>query len=208
MGTHALAYRYEKKHGSRKKSMCKTDFKQELFWTAARTLHSSFTVNRILSPSCLQSPPDSLKARERKSSLFLITLSCTCCPTICVAYNNSGFVFGAYTTKDYLQTNENVIDGSAFLFSMSEERPRPVRVGVNAGQPAFVDTATGPNFGALQFLHDNTANIACPGGAAYTFNADELHGNDLALTEFEAYRVEELGGILEQPWRKVQWEEK
>ncbi|CAL9686923.1 unnamed protein product [Knipowitschia caucasica] len=129
-------------------------------------------------------------------------------PTICVAYNNSGFVFGAYTTKDYLQTNENVIDGSAFLFSMSEERPRPVRVGVNAGQPAFVDTATGPNFGALQFLHDNTANIACPGGAAYTFNADELHGNDLALTEFEAYRVEELGGILEQPWRKVQWEEK
>ncbi|XP_072314220.1 interferon-induced protein 44-like [Eucyclogobius newberryi] len=128
-------------------------------------------------------------------------------PTICVAYNPSGFVYGAYTSKDFAQTKQNIIDEHAFLYSISEERPRPIRVGVNAGQPAFVDESTGPNFGALLFLNDNTATVVSPGGAAYTFNATELHQDNLILTEFEVYRVEELGGLLDKPWRIVQWNE-
>ncbi|KAK7904026.1 hypothetical protein WMY93_016633 [Mugilogobius chulae] len=128
-------------------------------------------------------------------------------PTVCVAYNPSGFIYGAYTSKDFAQNNQNIIDGSAFLFAISKERPQPIRVGVNAGQLAFADTATGPNFGVLLFLNNNTAAVANPGGAAYTIDPGALHGNDLNLTEFEVYRVEEMGDILERPWRNVQWSE-
>uniref|UniRef100_A0A8C6UW21 TLDc domain-containing protein n=1 Tax=Neogobius melanostomus TaxID=47308 RepID=A0A8C6UW21_9GOBI len=110
-------------------------------------------------------------------------------PTICVAYNSSGFVFGAYTAKDFAQTNQNIIDEQAFLYSISEERPWPLRVGVTAAQPAFVDGAAGPNFGALLFLLNNTANIQSAPGAAYNFNPAEMHGGNLALTEFEVYRI-------------------
>ncbi|KAK7904025.1 hypothetical protein WMY93_016632 [Mugilogobius chulae] len=128
-------------------------------------------------------------------------------PTVCVAYNTSGFIYGAYTSKDFAQTNQNIIDASAFLFSISKARPQPIRVAVNAGQPAFVDAATGPNFGVLLFLNNNGATVASPGGAAYTIAPVTLHGNNLYLTEFEVYRVEELGENLERPWRNVQWSE-
>uniref|UniRef100_A0A8C6URK5 TLDc domain-containing protein n=1 Tax=Neogobius melanostomus TaxID=47308 RepID=A0A8C6URK5_9GOBI len=128
-------------------------------------------------------------------------------PTICVAYNSSGFVFGAYTAKDFAQTNQNIMDEQAFLYSISEERPRPLRVGVTAAQPAFVDGGAGPNFQALLFLLDNTANIQSVPGAAYNFNPAEMHGGNLALTEFEVYRVEDMGGLLTKPWRNLQWTE-
>ncbi|XP_055017927.1 interferon-induced protein 44-like [Boleophthalmus pectinirostris] len=128
-------------------------------------------------------------------------------PTICVAYNNSGFVYGAYTSKDYAQSNQNIVDERAFLYSISPDRPQPIRVGVNAGQNAFLDGNTGPYFYPLLFLYNNSAAVTNSGGAAFTFNPAELHGNDMALTEFEVYRVEELEGALDKPWRNVEWNE-
>uniref|UniRef100_A0A3B3Z8W7 TLDc domain-containing protein n=1 Tax=Periophthalmus magnuspinnatus TaxID=409849 RepID=A0A3B3Z8W7_9GOBI len=124
-------------------------------------------------------------------------------PTVCVAFNSSGFVYGAYTSKDYAQSNQNILDERAFLFSIREDRPRPIRVGVTPGQHAFVDGATGPNFGALLFLDQNTATVLSPGGATFNFTAAEMHGDNLNLTEFEVYRVQEMGGVLEKPWRII-----
>ncbi|XP_058616179.1 interferon-induced protein 44-like isoform X2 [Onychostoma macrolepis] len=37
------------------------------------------------------------------------------------------------------------------------------------------------------------------------FTKNKMHGNDLQLTECEVYRVEDSGGLMEKPWRNVQW---
>ncbi|XP_054469972.1 interferon-induced protein 44-like [Anoplopoma fimbria] len=126
-------------------------------------------------------------------------------PTVIVAYNGAGFVFGAYTSKDYNQSGEKVEDEQAFLYSISEGRNKPLRVGGISGQCSFTDEVTGPNYGALVFLHENAAKIESKPGENFTFKAAEMHGGDLALTEFEVYRVEGLGDLLAKPWRNIQW---
>ncbi|KAK7904028.1 hypothetical protein WMY93_016635 [Mugilogobius chulae] len=130
-------------------------------------------------------------------------------PTVCVAYNPSGFIYGAYTSKDFAQTTRKIIDEHAFLFSIHEDRPMLVQVRVNWDHPAFEDATTGPNFGTLLFLNKNTATVRIrnSGGEAYTFDPAELFGGDLTLTEFEVYRVEEIGAYLSKPWRNIQWTE-
>uniref|UniRef100_A0A9R1SAX4 TLDc domain-containing protein n=2 Tax=Cyprinus carpio TaxID=7962 RepID=A0A9R1SAX4_CYPCA len=84
-------------------------------------------------------------------------------PTVIVAYNKSGYVFGAFTSKSYAQTGQNVVDSKAFLFSFNDKEMKedPLRV--------------------------------------------KMHGNDLQLTECEVYRVEDCEGLMEKPWRNVQW---
>jgi len=42
-------------------------------------------------------------------------------PTVIVAYNRSGYVFGAFTSKDYGQTGQNFVDDKAFLFSFNDK---------------------------------------------------------------------------------------
>lgn len=44
-------------------------------------------------------------------------------------------------------------------------------------------------------------------GAYYNFNAAEMHGNDLNLTECEVYEVQEIQDF-EEPWRQVVWDAK
>ncbi|XP_050949776.1 interferon induced protein 44c2 isoform X4 [Labeo rohita] len=39
----------------------------------------------------------------------------------------------------------------------------------------------------------------------YQFDPQKMHGNDLELTECEVYRVEDCGGLMEKPWRNLQW---
>ncbi|XP_036410397.1 interferon-induced protein 44-like [Megalops cyprinoides] len=128
-------------------------------------------------------------------------------PTVVVAYNNAGFIFGAYTCKDYLQTGQNIADDKAFLFSFraGDQNQCPRRIPAINSQQAFGDTNTGPNFGALVFLHGNAARVDSAPGTFYNFVENEMHGNDLKLTECEVYRVEDLGGLLEKPWRNVNW---
>ncbi|XP_029900061.1 interferon-induced protein 44-like [Myripristis murdjan] len=126
-------------------------------------------------------------------------------PTLLAAYNNAGFVFGAYTSKDYTQNGQAIVDDEAFLYSISGSGTKPLRVACNHGQSAFTDGATGPNFGALVFLHDDKPDVQSNPGTGFTFQPAEMHGGDLVLTEFEVYRVERLGGLLAKPWRSVQW---
>ncbi|TKS86861.1 Interferon-induced protein 44 [Collichthys lucidus] len=113
-------------------------------------------------------------------------------PTVIVAYSAAGFVFGAYTSKDYTQNGQAVIDKEAFLYSIPAEGDKPLRVAGISGQCAFTDGATGPNYGALVFLHDDKAEFQSNPGTSFNFQAAEMHGNDFKLTEFEVYRVEGL----------------
>ncbi|XP_015259760.1 PREDICTED: interferon-induced protein 44-like isoform X1 [Cyprinodon variegatus] len=125
-------------------------------------------------------------------------------PTVIVAYNAAGFVFGAYTSKDYTQSGAAVIDGEAFLYSINDGRKEPLRVGGISGQHAFTDEGSGPNYGALVFLHEDKSAVQSNPGSCFNFKPEEMHGTDLKLTEFEVYRVEGLD-VLEKPWRNIQW---
>ncbi|KAL2097905.1 hypothetical protein ACEWY4_007112 [Coilia grayii] len=128
-------------------------------------------------------------------------------PTLTVAYNNSGFIFGAYISKDYAQTGQNIVDEKAFLFSFDEkeQNPEPYRVASQNGQPAFTDGDTGPNFGSLIFLHNNADTIHSNPGNFFNFDPIKMHGNNLQLLECEVYRVEECSALLAKPWRTIQW---
>ncbi|XP_046707539.1 interferon induced protein 44c2 [Silurus meridionalis] len=127
-------------------------------------------------------------------------------PTVTVAYNNSGYVFGAYTSKDYAQTGQNIADDKAFLFSFSEHEvdEAPLRVVSTEPQRALVDGNTGPNYVSMVFLYNNTATVYSNPGT-YRFNPVEMHGNDLQLSECEVYRVEGFGSLMEEPWRNIEW---
>ncbi|KAK2906927.1 hypothetical protein Q8A67_005912 [Cirrhinus molitorella] len=41
-------------------------------------------------------------------------------PTLLVAYNRSGYIFGGYTSVDYAQSGQQIIDDHAFLFSVHD----------------------------------------------------------------------------------------
>lgn len=126
-------------------------------------------------------------------------------PTLVAAYNKAGFLFGAYTSKDYTQNGQPINDDKAFLYSINDERKNPLRVSSANGQYGFTDENTGPNFGALVFLFNDTATVQYNAGNSYNFEAAHMHGDDLQLTECEVYRVEELGGCLTKTWRNMQW---
>ncbi|XP_063076298.1 interferon-induced protein 44-like [Engraulis encrasicolus] len=127
--------------------------------------------------------------------------------TLTIAYNNSGFIFGAYISKDYAQTGQNVVDEKAFLFSFDEkeQNPEPYRVASQNGKAAFTDGDTGPNFGSLIFLLNNAEAIHSAPGDFFTFDPNQMHGGNLQLLECEVYRVEECSALLPKPWRNVQW---
>ncbi|KAL7879377.1 hypothetical protein SRHO_G00016310 [Serrasalmus rhombeus] len=128
-------------------------------------------------------------------------------PTVTVSYNQSGYVFGAYTSRDYAQTNQNIADEKAFLFSFNDQEVKkdPLRVASGEPQRSHHDGAGGPNFISLVFLYNNTATVYSNPGT-YPFDPAEIHGNDLQLAECEVYRVEGAGALLEKPWRNVQWD--
>lgn len=111
--------------------------------------------------------------------------------TVTVAYNNSGYVFGAYTSKNYAQTGQNIIDEEAFLFSFQEREvdKAPLCVMSTNAQYSFYDTTSGPNYDSLVFLYNNTAMVYSNPGT-YHFDPVQMHGNDLHLSECEVYRVE------------------
>lgn len=110
--------------------------------------------------------------------------------TLIAAFNVSGRVYGAYTSKDYTKSGLPVSDDKAFLYSMTAQQPSPLKVVGIDGQPAFTDVNTGPDFGALVFLHEDKPAILCNPGTNFNFKAADVHGGDFALTELEVYRVE------------------
>lgn len=111
-------------------------------------------------------------------------------PTVIVAYNAAGFVFGAYTSQDHTKIDEEVTDTAAFLFSIPPNQNKPLKVGGISGQHAFTNGEGGPDFGALVFLDEDEPEVQSNPGTCFQFEEEEMHGDDLTLTELEVYRAE------------------
>uniref|UniRef100_A0A8C3XVM6 TLDc domain-containing protein n=1 Tax=Chelydra serpentina TaxID=8475 RepID=A0A8C3XVM6_CHESE len=116
-------------------------------------------------------------------------------PTIAVAYNGSGYIFGGFTSQSYVSSGAYINDEKAFLFRLKGKEGvlSPLKIPVKTATSAVYDHSTsGPNFGggALQLLDQNAAAAVTSSNDNYTFNVADLHGNDLGLMECEVYRVE------------------
>ncbi|XP_051767203.1 interferon-induced protein 44-like isoform X2 [Ctenopharyngodon idella] len=141
-------------------------------------------------------------------------------PTLLVAYNRSGYIFGGYTSVDYTQSGEEITDESAFLFSFQGvHRSNPLCIKINSARYVRYDDAGGPSFGEqLYFCYNNQPVVYSKGGSgsyynagfnAFNFSPATLRGNDTQLTECEVYKVEQKKdpqiSAKVKPWRNVQW---
>ncbi|KAK7126793.1 hypothetical protein R3I94_018094 [Phoxinus phoxinus] len=138
-------------------------------------------------------------------------------PTLLVAYNLSGYIFGGYTSVDYAQSGQHIIDEKAFLFNV---QGGALCIKVNTGCNARLDDARAPNFGQqLYFCYNNQPVVYHQGQNVYggyggkvnpfNFNPATLYGNDNQLNECEVYKVEQKKdpqiSVKMKPWRNVQW---
>ncbi|KAF4097646.1 interferon-induced protein 44-like [Onychostoma macrolepis] len=127
-------------------------------------------------------------------------------PTLLVAYNSSGYIFGGYTSVDYAQSGEHITDEDIFLFSFQGKIP--VCIKVNSGHYARLDDAGGPNFGQqLYFCYKNQPAVYNSGSKEFSFNTTIMYGNDTQLSECEIYKVEQSSQVSteEKPWRNFLW---
>ncbi|KAM4628714.1 interferon-induced protein 44-like isoform 1-T2 [Polymixia lowei] len=128
-------------------------------------------------------------------------------PTVSVGYNASGFIFGGYTSKPFDQSGQYRQDDQAFLFSFSGGKIIKHQV-TQSAYAVKMTSNSGPYFGeALALMNGSQATVYSSPGNYYNFDAAELHGNNLQLTECEVYQVEE-NKDLENPWRIIVWESK
>uniref|UniRef100_A0A9J7Z7S9 TLDc domain-containing protein n=1 Tax=Cyprinus carpio carpio TaxID=630221 RepID=A0A9J7Z7S9_CYPCA len=127
-------------------------------------------------------------------------------PTLLVAYNSSGYIFGGYTSVDYAQSGQHITDEDTFIFSFQGKIP--VCIKINSGYNARLDDAGGPNFGQqLYFCYNNQPVVYNSGGNAFSINTATMYGNDAQLSECEVYKVEQSSQVSteEKPWRNVLW---
>uniref|UniRef100_A0A8C1M4I6 TLDc domain-containing protein n=1 Tax=Cyprinus carpio TaxID=7962 RepID=A0A8C1M4I6_CYPCA len=127
-------------------------------------------------------------------------------PTLLVAYNRTGYIFGGYTSVDYTQSGQYITDESTFLFSFQGKIP--VCIKVNSGHYARVDDAGMPNFGQqLYFCYNNQPVVLNQRGNAFSVNTTTMYGNDTRLTECEVYKVKQMPQISarHKQWRNVLW---
>ncbi|XP_041790856.1 interferon-induced protein 44-like [Chelmon rostratus] len=128
-----------------------------------------------------------------------------CCPTVSVGYNAAGYVFGGFTKQPFAQSGQYVHDDQAFLFTLSGENLHIYPV-TSPDYAVRMMSNTGPYFGeALVLVNGSQAAVYSSPGKYYNFNAAEVHGNNLTLTECEVYQVEVIPEY-EKPWRPVVWE--
>ncbi|XP_054912717.1 interferon-induced protein 44f5 [Poeciliopsis prolifica] len=128
-------------------------------------------------------------------------------PTVSVGYNTTGYVFGGYASQPFSQSGQWVNDNQAFLFSFTGGKLQKYPC-TNAANALLMDQNNGPFFGnAFALIYQNQPVTYSAPGNYYNFNAAEMHGNDLKLSECEVYQVEESIEI-EKPWRNVVWESK
>ncbi|XP_065101777.1 interferon-induced protein 44-like isoform X2 [Paramisgurnus dabryanus] len=129
-------------------------------------------------------------------------------PTLLVAYNNSGYIFGGYTSKDYTQSGQYVTDKEAFLFYYQGQIP--VCIKINSGQYARIDDSVWPTFGQqLHFCYNNQPTLYNQGGNAFTINTALMYGNNTNLTECEVFKIEKMSqaSVEEKPWRNIAWKD-
>ncbi|XP_038649657.1 interferon-induced protein 44-like [Scyliorhinus canicula] len=123
-------------------------------------------------------------------------------PTFTVGYNTSGYVFGGYTSEDFI-TDGNKKDNKAFLYRLYNAWRR-AKFAVKPNAVAVCNHLEhGPNFGdSLVFLADGN-KITYTSGPSYCVDEKDLFGGDVNLSECEVYRVEKL----KTPWRTMTWNE-
>ncbi|XP_048020924.1 interferon-induced protein 44-like isoform X2 [Megalobrama amblycephala] len=134
-------------------------------------------------------------------------------PTLLVAYNRSGYIFGGYTSVDYTQSGRDIRDERAFLFSFQGvQHSNPLCIKINSGYTARYDDARVPNFGdQLYFCYNNQPVVydQRAGNNAFNFHPATVYGNDTQLTECEVYKVEQKKdpqiSAKVKPWRNVEW---
>ncbi|KAI2650418.1 Interferon-induced protein 44-like [Labeo rohita] len=125
-------------------------------------------------------------------------------PTLLVAYNRSGYIFGGYTSVDYARSGRQITDKEAFLFSFQGKIP--VYIKVNSGHYARLDDAGMPNFGEqLYFCYNSDAVVYNDGGKSYSFDAKRLYGNNTNLTECEVYKVKQSKSTRKSVCNAVVW---
>ncbi|XP_050951333.1 interferon-induced protein 44-like isoform X2 [Labeo rohita] len=125
-------------------------------------------------------------------------------PTLLVAYNRSGYIFGGYTSVDYARSGQEITDEEVFLFSFKSGTSSYIKI--NSGYNARYDDANGPNFGQqLYFCHNNQPVVYHQGGHAFSINTSSMYGDDTQLSECEVYKVEPEVSVEEKPWRNVLW---
>ncbi|XP_073718001.1 interferon-induced protein 44-like [Misgurnus anguillicaudatus] len=145
-------------------------------------------------------------------------------PTLLVAYNNSGYIYGGYTSKDYTQSRQIIVDSEAFLFCLPTHGGNPVSIKIAPGYNVRIDDSNVPSFGQqLYFMQNNQPNLYDSGqwgnrNIMFNFNPSTLYGNDTRLCECEVYRVKKIvnppvpqvtaGPVKEKPWRNILWTEK
>ncbi len=124
-------------------------------------------------------------------------------PTLLVAYNSSGYIFGGYTSVDYAQSGQQITDNQAFLFSFHGGALLCIKV--NSGHYVRYDDAGVPNFGQqLYFCYNNQPYVYNQGanvflntrGNAFSFSTVKLYGDDTRLSECEVYKVEESKSMI------------
>nr|XP_046246600.1 interferon-induced protein 44-like [Scatophagus argus]XP_046246601.1 interferon-induced protein 44-like [Scatophagus argus] len=126
-------------------------------------------------------------------------------PTVSVGYNSSGYVFGGYTKQPFSQSGQDVADDQAFLFTFSGEKLLKYPT-TDPAHAVKMIANSGPYFGeALVLVNESQKVVHNSPGKGYNFDAAQMHGNDLNLTECEVYQVEEPTE-LERPWRTISWE--
>ncbi|ROL44606.1 Interferon-induced protein 44-like [Anabarilius grahami] len=127
-------------------------------------------------------------------------------PTLLVAYNSLGYIFGGYTSVDYAQSGQQITDNEAFLFSFRGETPVHFKV---SKYNARLDDAGGPNFcQQLYFCYENQPVVHYKSvNWVQPFNSEKLYGNNTELTECEVYRVNQSLQVSfkEKPWRNILW---
>ncbi|XP_019386759.1 PREDICTED: interferon-induced protein 44-like isoform X2 [Crocodylus porosus] len=131
-------------------------------------------------------------------------------PTVTVVYNESGFIFGGFTSQSYVSIQKYLSDEEAFLFRLTEKEGvinSKIFVCQIAANAVYVCSNSGPNFGNyfLITLNGNSVSVAMNDNKNYIAPAEELTGNDFKLLECEVYRVEDYTDFLESPWRNVTW---
>ncbi|XP_042605130.1 LOW QUALITY PROTEIN: interferon-induced protein 44-like [Cyprinus carpio] len=127
-------------------------------------------------------------------------------PTLLVAYNSSGYIFGGYTSVDYAQSGQHITDEDTFIFSFQGKIP--VCIKINSGYNARLDDAGVPSFGQqLYFCYNNQPVVNNSGSNAFSINTATMYGNDAQLSECEVYKVEQSSQVSteEKPWRNVLW---
>ncbi|XP_069497742.1 interferon-induced protein 44-like [Ambystoma mexicanum] len=126
-------------------------------------------------------------------------------PTLVIGYNNSGCIFGGFSDIGFRSQQTLLRDEKAFLFSLKESTILKIPV-LNPDAAIYDYSSYGPNFGngSLHFLTNGT-QFTTSVTNNYMFEASELHGNNLYLTDLEVYRVEGIGDMMDSPWRNISW---